>query len=147
MTHSSYKNAISFLSSDPMSHASFNLGAATPSFPMNSIAMTLFFKKYGQGALILPLMQILLRFLTSFSAQSLTFFLGFPLQCPFLNLNSPLTYLSRSLKTKILVLKILTANSRFGASSGIISRVVKSLHRPSAKYTLASFPVEMHPYN
>jgi hypothetical protein len=97
------------LSSEPIT-ASFNLGAAYPFLPINSITITLFFKKYGQGAFIYPLKQILFKFLTSFSAQSFTFFLGFPLQCPFLNLNSPLTYRSLSLNIRILVLNILTAS-------------------------------------
>jgi hypothetical protein len=74
---------------------------------------------------------ILFRFLISFSAHNFIILRGFPLQCPFLNLNSPATYLSLSLNTKIDVLYIFIANS-----------CPFSLH---AWYTLASFPVEIHP--
>ncbi len=46
----------------------------------------------------------LVRFLISFSAHVLTIFLGLCLQQPCLKRNSPVTYLSRSLKTRIDVL-------------------------------------------
>ena len=72
------------------------------SFPMKSITSTFDFTSNPTGLAITP--YILFKFLSYFSAHMLTIFLGLLEQYPLLNLNSPYTYLSRSLKTKIDVL-------------------------------------------
>jgi len=86
----------------------------------------------GDGQFNLELTSILLRFLNSFSAHNLIIFLGLLLQWPCLNLNSPVTYLSLSLNIKILVLYILMAYSYPS--------------NPTLWYTLASLPVDKHPF-
>ena len=57
----------------------------------------------------MPALWILTKFLISFSAHVWTILRGFFLPYPCLNRNSPLTYLSLSLNTKMLVLKIFIA--------------------------------------
>lgn len=99
--------------------------------PMKFIINKLDFTMRGSGQGIVDCW-ILLRFLYSFSVHNLTIFLGLDLQWPFLNLNSPLMYLSLSLKTRIEVLYILIAYSLFSKSI--------------AWYTFASLPVETHPF-
>merc|ERR1719362_49973 len=89
---------------------SLSRGAAAPSCPKKVITSMLALLRTGFGLGISATL-IRLRFLSSFSAQVATIFLGLLLPYPFLNLNSPLTYRSRSLKINIDVLKIFTANS------------------------------------
>lgn len=76
---------------------------------MKSITNTLDFTSKPTGLTMTP--YILFKFLSSFSAHMLTIFLGLLEQYPLLNLNSPSTYRSLSLNTKIEVLYILMAYS------------------------------------
>ena len=109
---------------DSLNSTSFNRGAGQPAFPMKVISRTWLRNKTGNGHGI-PAAWSLDKFLISFSAHVFTIFLGLCLQYPWRNLNlisiyfliiskasksvefylnSPVTYLSRSLKTKIDVL-------------------------------------------
>ena len=99
---------------------------------MKLIINTLDLINIGSGQGILDYL-IRLKLRISFSAHNLIIFLGFDLQWPFLNLNSPSTYLSLSLNTKIDVLYILIANSYVPS-------------KDKAWYTLASLPVDKHPF-
>ena len=87
--------------------ASFSLGAFSMSLPMKSITSTFDFTNKPTGLSMTP--SILFKFLNYFSAHILTIFLGLLEQYPLLNLNSPSTYLSLSLKTKMDVLYIFIA--------------------------------------
>mmetsp|Transcript_7826 Transcript_7826/g.13483 ORF Transcript_7826/g.13483 Transcript_7826/m.13483 type:complete len:340 (+) Transcript_7826:366-1385(+) len=113
------------------STASFSRGDAHPSTPMNSISSTCERSMVGLGT-FMPQECMRSRLRNSFSAHVFTILRGLFLPYPWRNRKSPETYLSRSRKTRMEVLKTLMARE---SPSGV-----------EAWYTLASLPVDTHPF-
>ena len=115
---------------DSLKTASFSRGAALPSEPMNPITRTCDRSIFTSGTRR-PASRRRIKFRISFSAQVCTIFRGFFFEYPLRHRQSPLTYRSRSLNTKMDVLYTFTARS--------------SPVAVTAWYTFASLPVDMHP--